>query len=57
MSCGLLQTQTDPDLVIDLCLETVLAGHGVLMFCPTKAWCEKLAGNIAAEFCWLGESL
>ncbi|KAK2706456.1 hypothetical protein QYM36_016483, partial [Artemia franciscana] len=40
----------DSDDVVFLCLDTVVRGHSVLVFCPTKAWCEKLAGNIAQEF-------
>ncbi|XP_041351343.1 DNA polymerase theta-like [Gigantopelta aegis] len=40
----------DEDHIIPLCLETVLAGHAVLIFCPTKNWCEKLCETIAREF-------
>jgi len=36
--------------VIPLCLETISAGCSVLIFCPTKNWCEKLADGIAREF-------
>ena len=37
----------DDEHVIPLCLETIRAGHSLLIFCPTKQWCEKLAKNIA----------
>ncbi|XP_067676390.1 DNA polymerase theta-like [Haliotis asinina] len=40
----------DSDHIIPLCLETILAGHSVLIFCPTKNWCEKLSEAIAREF-------
>ncbi|XP_062599884.1 DNA polymerase theta-like, partial [Saccostrea cucullata] len=40
----------DTDHVIPLCLETLGGGHSVLIFCPTKNWCEKLAETIAREF-------
>lgn len=40
----------DEDQVISLCLETIQQGHSVLIFCPTKNWCEKLADNIARQF-------
>ncbi|XP_036368703.1 DNA polymerase theta-like isoform X2 [Octopus sinensis] len=40
----------DADHIVSLCLETVSCGHSVLIFCPTKLWCEKLADNIAREF-------
>jgi len=36
--------------VIPLCLETVCCGCSVLVFCPTKNWCEKVADSIAREF-------
>ena len=29
------------------------AGCSVLIFCPTKNWCEKLADSIAREFFFL----
>ncbi|XP_055889745.1 DNA polymerase theta-like [Biomphalaria glabrata] len=40
----------DQDHVVALCLETVTAGHAVLIFCPTKAWCENLCEAIARHF-------
>lgn len=30
-----------------LCRETVQEGHSVLVFCGTKAWCEKSAQHVA----------
>ena len=47
--CFLL-CEGDEDHIIPLCLETVMAGHSVLIFCPTKAWCERMAEKIAREF-------
>ncbi|XP_077202429.1 DNA polymerase theta isoform X2 [Paroedura picta] len=43
----------DEDHVVSLCYETVQDGHSVLIFCPSKNWCEKLANIIAREFCSL----
>ncbi|XP_033740640.1 LOW QUALITY PROTEIN: DNA polymerase theta-like [Pecten maximus] len=40
----------DDDHVIPLCLETLNNGHSVLIFCPSKNWCEKLCESIAREF-------
>ncbi|KAL5009648.1 hypothetical protein ScPMuIL_011953 [Solemya velum] len=40
----------DEDHIIPLCLETLQNGHSVLIFCPTKNWCEKLSESIAKEF-------
>ncbi|KAF8561289.1 hypothetical protein P879_08688 [Paragonimus westermani] len=42
-------TAVDEDGVFGLCLDTLLSGHGVLVFCPTKQWCEQLADTMAKE--------
>ncbi|XP_070791412.1 DNA polymerase theta [Pituophis catenifer annectens] len=47
----LLNIKGDEDHVVTLCYETVQDGHSVLVFCPTKNWCEKLADIVAREFC------
>lgn len=44
------RSSTDDGDVVPLCLETVSVGCSVLIFCPTKNWCEKLADSIAREF-------
>ncbi|KAM9225840.1 DNA polymerase theta [Dugong dugon] len=46
----MLQVKGDEDHVVSLCYETVLDSHSVLLFCPSKKWCEKLADTIAREF-------
>ncbi|XP_058151735.1 DNA polymerase theta [Dasypus novemcinctus] len=46
----MLQVKGDEDNVVSLCYETVRDGHSVLLFCPSKKWCEKLADIIAREF-------
>ncbi|XP_014108758.1 PREDICTED: DNA polymerase theta [Pseudopodoces humilis] len=45
-----LQLKGDEDHIVSLCYETVSGGHSVLLFCPSKNWCEKLADIIAREF-------
>ncbi|XP_055341716.1 DNA polymerase theta-like [Paramacrobiotus metropolitanus] len=40
----------DPEQMCGLCLETVQGGHSVLVFCPTKNWCETASLNISAQF-------
>uniref|UniRef100_A0A669CNY8 DNA polymerase theta n=1 Tax=Oreochromis niloticus TaxID=8128 RepID=A0A669CNY8_ORENI len=45
-----LHVKGDDDHVVSLCYETVREGHCVLLFCPSKNWCEKLADTIAREF-------
>ncbi|KAM5281113.1 DNA polymerase theta-like [Ctenodactylus gundi] len=46
----ILQVKGDDDHVVSLCYETVRDDHSVLIFCPSKKWCEKLADIIAREF-------
>ena len=33
----------DNEMIVNLCLETIKQGKSVLIFCPAKSWCEKLA--------------
>ncbi|GFS29474.1 DNA polymerase theta [Nephila pilipes] len=44
----------DLDHILYLSIETVAAGHGVLIFCPSKNWCENLATTIAKEIYTVG---
>ncbi|XP_071995113.1 DNA polymerase theta [Engystomops pustulosus] len=46
----LLHVKGDDDHIVSLCYETVRGGHAILIFCPSKNWCEKLADTIAREF-------
>lgn len=34
--------------VMFLSLDSILNGHSVLIFCPSKNWCETLANKISA---------
>uniref|UniRef100_A0A3Q1EPI6 DNA polymerase theta n=1 Tax=Acanthochromis polyacanthus TaxID=80966 RepID=A0A3Q1EPI6_9TELE len=45
-----LHVKADDDHIVSLCYETVREGRSVLLFCPSKNWCEKLADTIAREF-------
>ncbi|XP_023656412.2 DNA polymerase theta isoform X1 [Paramormyrops kingsleyae] len=45
-----LQVKGDDDHIVSLCFETIQDGNSVLLFCPSKNWCEKLADSIACEF-------
>ncbi|KAE8621126.1 hypothetical protein XENTR_v10004692 [Xenopus tropicalis] len=46
----LLPVKGDDDHIVSLSYETVRGGHSILIFCPSKNWCEKLADTIAREF-------
>ncbi|KAI4495700.1 hypothetical protein M0802_008535 [Mischocyttarus mexicanus] len=45
----------DTDNILQLCMETISDGKSILIFCPTKNWCEKLAYQIALTFYKLGQ--
>jgi len=38
---------TDEEGLVYLCQETITEGHSVLVFCPTRSWCESLAKKLA----------
>ncbi|ENN73477.1 hypothetical protein YQE_09902, partial [Dendroctonus ponderosae] len=46
----------DTDHVLQLCLETIQDSCSVLIFCPTKNWCENLAQQLSQAFSKLGNS-
>ncbi|XP_063812911.1 DNA polymerase theta isoform X2 [Pseudophryne corroboree] len=46
----LIQVKGDDDHIVGLCYETIREGHSILIFCPSKNWCEKLSDTIAREF-------
>lgn len=46
----------DTDNVAQLCMETLLEGCSVIVFCPSKDWCEKLAIQLAGHVYALGKS-
>ena len=50
-----IRIPNDSEGLVYLSLETVLNGHSVLVFCPTKNWCEKLSGTISKEFFNIGK--
>ncbi|KAI5732839.1 hypothetical protein M8J76_004718 [Diaphorina citri] len=45
---SLLDLQGSNEDVMYLCLDSILNSHSVLIFCPTKNWCETLAIKISA---------
>lgn len=47
---------TDTDNILQLCLETICDNCSVLIFCPTKNWCENLSQQVALAFWKLGNS-
>ncbi|XP_075919964.1 DNA polymerase theta-like [Petromyzon marinus] len=45
-----LAVKGDPDHVVSLVYDVAHLGHSVLIFCPTRAWCERLSLLIAGAF-------
>ncbi|KAL4608972.1 DNA polymerase theta-like, partial [Arapaima gigas] len=45
-----LHVKGDDNHIVSLCFDTICNGHSVLLFCPSKNWCEKLADSVAREF-------
>lgn len=46
----------DQDNVAQMCIETITIGASVIVFCPSKDWCESLAMHIAESIYKLGKS-
>lgn len=46
----------DQDHIAQLCIETIVNGAAVIVFCPSKDWCEKLSTHIAQNIYKLGKS-
>ena len=43
----------DEDGILSVCRERISQGHSVLIFCPTKAWCENLSSTLAGAHAML----
>lgn len=48
--------ENDPDHIAQLCIETIVHSAAVIIFCPSKDWCEKLAKHVALNIYKLGMS-
>lgn len=46
----------DQDNIGQLCVETILEGCSVLVFCPSKDWCESLSKHVAGYIYAIGKS-
>lgn len=42
--------QNDTDHLAQLCIETIVDGCSVLVFCPSKDWCENLSLQLSESF-------
>lgn len=47
--------QNDQENVGQMCIETIAEGSAVIVFCPTKDWCESLSLHIAGLIYQLGK--
>lgn len=48
--------ENDQDNIGQLCMETILISASVIVFCPSKDWCESLALHVASSIYKLGKS-
>ncbi|XP_031620779.1 DNA polymerase theta isoform X2 [Contarinia nasturtii] len=48
--------ENDPDHIAQLCIETIVNGAAVIIFCPSKDGCENLALHVAQNIYKLGKS-
>lgn len=48
--------ENDQDNIGQLCIETIVIGASVIVFCPSKDWCESLALHVAGSIYKLGKS-
>lgn len=48
--------ENDPDNIAQMCIETVVNGASVIVFCPSKDWCESLAIHVSQNIYKLGKS-
>lgn len=46
----------DPDNIAQLCIETIVSSASVIIFCPSKDWCESLAIHVAQNIYKLGKT-
>jgi DNA polymerase theta len=53
---GCSKLPKDPDSIGQLCVETILEGCAVIIFCPSKEWCEKLCLHIAELIYAIGKN-
>ncbi|XP_066246789.1 DNA polymerase theta-like [Euwallacea similis] len=52
----LVDVEVDTDFILQLCLEVIRDSYSVLIFCPTKKWCESLAQQLSQAFFKIGNS-
>lgn len=51
-----LELPKDQDHIGQLCFETIIDGGSIIVFCPTKDWCESLSIHVASFIYSLGKS-
>lgn len=53
---GYSAIENDQDNIAQLCIETITNSAAVIVFCPSKDWCESLAIHVAQNIYKLGKS-